>query len=681
MSTCSPILNPQRLAALRRAALLDTPPEESFDRITRLASRYIGAPVSLVSLVDRDRQYFKSCQGLPDPYAQLRQTPLTHSFCQHVVTTSRPLLIEDARTDPRVKDNLAIADLGVIAYAGQPLVTADGYTLGSFCVIDHKPRHWTREEIALLEDLATIIVGEIELRAARRHAEGQTLDERRLRMAVLDSTSDGIYGTDEEGRCTFVNSAAAAMLGWLPADLLGRPMHATMHHTRADGTAYPVESCPVERAIRSGSGCSAVEELLWRKDGSSFTAELSASPIMDGVRQSGAVVIFRDITLRKVAEDQLRRAKEEAEHASKAKDRFMAVLSHELRTPLTPVLMASAVMEGDASLPEEVRADAAMIHRNIAIEARMVDDLLDLTAIAHGRLSIRSDQVRLHGLLEQCVGELAEALRAAGLTVRLRLEAAEHTVTGDAGRLMQVFRNVLGNAVKFTPAGGSVEVETANPAADRVVVRITDTGVGIEAGMLERIFDPLEISDSRVTEHFDGLGMGLSLSRALVRLHGGSMEAASPGKGQGATFTMDLPLAGKGAAGGEGGRSGLEILLVEDHEPTARVQKRLLEKSGHRVTLAGTVAAAREALAGGRFDILLSDIGLPDGLGWDLMREVKGEIPGVAISGYGTDNDIARSRRAGFATHLVKPVDASELVQALLAAHTAFVRTQRGEAI
>ena len=294
-----------RLAALERTGMLDSLPEAAFDRLTKLASKILGVPVTLVSLVDDQRQFFKSQVGLPEPWASARETPLSHSFCQHVVASQRPLIIADARTHPDLSGNSAVGDLGVVAYAGVPLTTPEGHTLGSFCAIDAKPREWTADEIEILTELGASVMTEIYLkytaREARQRAERAERD-RNERNALLDSTTEGIVGIDLEGRCMFVNRAAGRMLGWSPADLEGLPMHATIHHTHEDGSPYPLADCPILNVRRSGRELRHESDRYWRKDGSSFAIEYSASPIRLQGQIHGAVVTFVDITERRRAE-------------------------------------------------------------------------------------------------------------------------------------------------------------------------------------------------------------------------------------------------------------------------------------------------------------------------------------------------------------------------------------------
>ncbi len=301
-----PVQDPARLAALRKTALLDTPTEEAFDRLTRLAVRLLGAPVALVSLVDADRQFFKSAVGLPAKYAEARQTPLSHSFCKHTVVSQKPLIVPDARHHAVLKDNEAIRDIGVEAYAGFPLTTAAGDTLGAFCVIDTHPREWSLDEFEALQDLTALVMSEIELRTTLRQrdelaARIETLAaekaavlsaQERERTALLEATLHGLYGMDAQGRCTYINSAGAQLFGWTPEELRGRDMHAVIHHSRADGTPRTLEDDPIQRAISQGRRCRVDDDVFWRRDGKPMPVEYSAAPVIVDSRPHGAVVAF-----------------------------------------------------------------------------------------------------------------------------------------------------------------------------------------------------------------------------------------------------------------------------------------------------------------------------------------------------------------------------------------------------
>jgi PAS domain S-box-containing protein len=384
--------------------------------------------------------------------------------------------------------------------------------------------------------------------------------------------------------------------------------------------------------------------------------------------------IFVRMRQRSHFETELLTAKKAAENASKAKDQFLAALSHELRTPLSPVLMMATAMELDPAIPADVREQAAIIRRNAELEARLIDDLLDHSRIRHGKLALVQAAVDLHKLLS----ETEEIVRSVGTSKRVAIvfekNAENPFVLGDAARLQQVFWNIIKNGVKFTPSGGEVRVVTSNREGE-LIVRVTDTGAGISPNALTKIFNAFE-QGSLPTGSFGGLGLGLAISRAIVQMHGGRIEAESKGLGCGATFCVTLETIAAPAPAPppeahvltvESGK--LRLLLVEDHDSTREVLGRILGRAGHQVHGAATGAEAVELLnAAGPFDAVISDLGLPDISGYDLLgqiRAVQPTLPAIALSGYGMDEDVKRAKDAGFNAHLVKPVPFDQLRAAL----------------
>lgn len=374
-----------------------------------------------------------------------------------------------------------------------------------------------------------------------------------------------------------------------------------------------------------------------------------------------------DITDRKNAEILLQRAKNEAEEANRAKDRFLAMLSHELRTPLTPVLMTIAALRREPNLNDDLRHDLEVLQRNVELEALLIDDLLDLTRIAHGKLELHNDAVDIHGIIEHALGISAGDLIGKKIQVTRHFDAREHHCWADPARLQQVFWNLVKNSAKFTPEAGRIEISTSNTEAHEIVIEIRDTGIGIEEKLIPRIFDAFEQGGGTITSQYGGLGLGLAICKRVIDLHSGTITVHSEGKGRGATFTVTLNAMATSMLEGpvlflesEPPRiKHIQILFVEDHEDTASVLGRILRNAGFDVSHAGTVAEARALAASKRFDLLISDLGLPDGSGLELMRALRDAqgMKGIALSGFGTDEDVAASAAAGFAAHLTKPVD------------------------
>jgi signal transduction histidine kinase/ActR/RegA family two-component response regulator len=370
-----------------------------------------------------------------------------------------------------------------------------------------------------------------------------------------------------------------------------------------------------------------------------------------------------------------RMLRERAETAGIAKDNFIATLSHELRTPLTPVLATLGAWERLPEFPDALRDDLEMVRRNVDLEARLIDDLLDLTRVAHGKLALNVEVLDARKLLESVVTMYRSEINAKQIDLVLGPQDERRYVLADPGRLQQAFWNLLKNAVKFSPERGRIEVSTRIDVPGQIQIMVRDEGIGIAPEMLARLFTPFEQESVDAIRHYGGLGLGLSITRKLIEAQGGSIAAQSEGKYRGATFVITLPcveapdevgeFAGNSGDGASVERRCLRVLLVEDHVDTARVLARLLRRTGHEVTTAHSVADAVGALTAAPFDVLVSDIGLPDGTGLDLIRQVRGQhgltLPAVALTGFGMEEDLARCREAGFDAHLTKPVNLVKL--------------------
>ncbi|HEV7405882.1 MAG TPA: ATP-binding protein [Chthoniobacteraceae bacterium] len=382
-------------------------------------------------------------------------------------------------------------------------------------------------------------------------------------------------------------------------------------------------------------------------------------------REENVERLAKEVTLRA---RELERAKESAEAANRAKDQFLAVLSHELRTPLTPALATAMNLELQENLePDELRRSLQVIRRNIELEARLIDDLLDLTRIARGKLLLDMEEVDAHDAIRHAVEMVNSELAGKGSNLVLDLRAERHSLKADAARLLQVVWNLLLNAVKFTPAEGRIDLRTFNEG-DRFVMELTDTGVGISPELLRKIFEPFEQADQLAARRFGGLGLGLAVAKGLVEAHGGTIGAQSEGVGRGATFRIVFDLMESPSPEGSlvAGHSpvpqrpaALRLLLVEDHDDTREAMERLLRLWGHQVTAVRTVKDALTEVERAEFNLLVSDLGLPDGHGTEIMDAVRTKSPGVvgiAMSGFGMEEDLDRSREAGFSEHLTKPV-------------------------
>ncbi|RFU47775.1 response regulator [Paraburkholderia sp. DHOC27] len=447
------------------------------------------------------------------------------------------------------------------------------------------------------------------------------------------------------------------------------------------------------KAVRSGADDYRHELRIRRYDGAYRWFDVRIVPMRDA---NGAVSKWfgscTDIHSQREAIEERERllaseqaARLTAEEANRAKDRFLAMLSHELRTPLTPVLAGAQLLELIAGLPEQARSCVLMIRRNVELEARLIDDLLDLTRVANGKLRLSLETVDVHDVIDSVLELFRSEIQVKQQDVHVDKAAEHHYVLADRARLQQMLWNLIRNAAKFTPDGGHIYVRTRDERM-HVQISVEDTGIGIEPEQIGKLFNAFEQGNQNMTRQFGGLGLGLAITKALTDVHGGTVSAQSPGAHCGATFTITLPTAARPlsqpvTAAPAAGRpdSSLTILLIEDHVDTAEVMAQLIRGMGHEVTVVGRVDDALAATQSATFDLVVSDVGLPDGTGLDFVKAFRehSDVPAVALTGFGTDEDVRRCLAAGFTSHLTKPVNFSQLEQLIESA--ASVKAEKPE--
>jgi signal transduction histidine kinase len=387
-------------------------------------------------------------------------------------------------------------------------------------------------------------------------------------------------------------------------------------------------------------------------------------------------ITLTDLTEHREIERKLELQKVLAEAAVASKELFFATLSHELRTPLTPLVALLEDLAADQQRSAEDLAALAIMRRNLDLETHLIDDLLDVTRITNGKLQLRREAIDVHLCLQQAIGICRAEIDGKGLQLAFEPVAPRHFVDGDAGRLQQVFWNLIKNAVKFTPWGGRIAIETRCDEAYHLTIEFRDTGIGIDSWPLGHIFDPFFQVELSRKQRSAGLGIGLAICKAITEAHGGTLTAASAGLGKGAIFRLELATVAEPHTGVRGltidaaapaRREDLRLLLVEDHDDTREILARLLSRRGYDVEAARNAQEARARASRMTFDLLISDIALPDGAGCELLAELstKYGLHGIAMSGFGSDADLALSKEAGFLEHLVKPIDAKALDAAI----------------
>lgn len=385
-----------------------------------------------------------------------------------------------------------------------------------------------------------------------------------------------------------------------------------------------------------------------------------------------AMAIAAAISERNRAQAAIEQQKEAVEAANRTKDNFLAMLSHELRTPLTPVIAALDALETETTESELAQCSLSMIRRNVELESQLIDDLLDLTRIAKDKLQLRFGSLDAQAIISNVVEICRAEAQDRRVNLHVNLRAGAHHVLADAAKFQQIVWNLMKNAIKFTGEDGDVIISTTNPEPQTLVISVQDTGIGIEPEIMSRIFDPFEQGEHAFQRRYGGLGLGLAISKSLAQAHGGTLTARSDGRDRGSVFTLTMttvspPTRVVKLATPVPETRPLRILLVDDHLDTCSALERLLVRRGHLVAAAHNVRSAMEAAARSPFDLLISDIALPDGSGTELMTYLRAisHIPGIAISGFGMNGDIEKSFEAGFAEHLVKPVKMEKLEAAI----------------
>jgi PAS domain S-box-containing protein len=517
----------------------------------------------------------------------------------------------------------------------------------------------------------------------RARAEKALADQHDVTWAITDNATAALFMEDEQGRCVFMNPAAEAMIGFSLEEIGNRSLHEVIHFERSDGRPYPLAGCPIHGAQLGKAGVRGHEDVFVRNGGERFPVICAASPILSGGRQIATVLEARDVTEQKQIEadreyllDSERAARTAAERDARIKDEFLAVLSHELRTPLNAVLgWASMLRKGTLDAAGTARA-LEVIERNAEAEVRLIEDLLDVSRISSGKLRLNVQQVELADVVETAASSLLHAVEAKRIRLDMALDQAVGAVMADTSRILQVVWNLLANAIKFTPMGGRVAV-VLQRVSSSVEIVVSDTGQGIEADFLPHVFERFRQADSSTTRRHAGLGLGLTLVRNLVELHGGHVRVESKGEGHGATFTVSLPVAVIRWSSPEDrvprdpceSLRGVRVLVVDDEADTRELVRRLLADCNAEVVTVESAQDALEEVWRFRPDVLLSDIGMPQQDGYQLMRTLRGRsveqggrTPAIALTAFARPEDRMRALRAGYQLHVSKPVNANELI-------------------
>jgi PAS domain S-box-containing protein len=504
--------------------------------------------------------------------------------------------------------------------------------------------------------------------------------------AIVESSDDIIASKTLDGILTSWNRGAERILGYTAAEVVGK------HVSILVPPEHMEDVDAILNRIRRGEKVDHFQTKRRRKDGTVIDVSLTISPIRNEEGEIiGASKVGRDITAEKNARDErehllqaAQTARADAEAANRLKDDFLATLSHELRTPLNAMLGWARILSTGPVGPEDLQDGLAAIERNAKIQAQIVEDLLDISRVITGNLRLDVQRVNLLDVIAAALTTVMPAADTKGVQVMKVLDPLAGQVSGDPARLQQIVWNLLANAVKFTPKGGRVHVllERVN---SHVEISVSDSGIGIRPQFLPHVFDRFRQADSSTTRRHGGLGLGLAIVKQLTELHGGTVRAKSPGEGQGSTFVVNLPIAivheDAPSPNKVGPRehdefefdysatplSGVKVLVVDDEADARQIIRRVLIECGADVALAGSVEEGMKLIDSFRPDIMVSDVGMPDQDGYDLIRRVRARfaaktLPAVALTAFARSEDRRRALLAGFQTHVSKPVEPAELV-------------------
>ncbi|WOD39063.1 response regulator [Nodosilinea sp. E11] len=675
-----------RLQALYEYGILDTPPTDGFDTIAQMAATVCQMPIALVSLVDRQRQWFKARVGLA-----LAETHRDLAFCAHAILQAELFEVPDTHLDPRFRDHpLVTGEPHIRFYGGMPLVTAEGHSLGTLCVIDRVPRILTPMQRQTLEMLAVQVMAQLELHRQVEQLHQADLDRQqlqatlRLQERAMAASNNGIVITDAtqpDNPIIYVNPSFERITGYSAAEAVGRNSRFLQNgHTEQAGLHI------LRQSLAEGKDCT-VEVINYRKNNESFWNQLSISPICDPEGQiTHFVGIQTDICDRKRSEAQLHRhlyeleqARCAAEAANQAKSEFLAMMSHEIRTPMNAVIGMTSLLL-DTALTDQQR-DFVETTRNAGDALlTIINDILDFSKIESGKLDLETQPFNLRTCLEEALDLLSTKASEKGLELAYLLPAEVPLhLLGDVSRLRQVLVNLVGNAIKFTSQGEVIVTVTSQRtrADDQITLQVAvkDTGIGIPADRLDRLFQPFSQVDTSTTRYYGGTGLGLAISKRLCELMGGTVWVEST-EGQGSTFYFTLQAQIDRSpttvvAPSSAVLQGCHLLVVDDNATNRRILELQLESWGMTSVAVDSGAAALATLASQSFDLAILDMQMPQMDGLTLAQMIRQQfsqrsLPLVMLTSMGCPPTVVEHNL--FAAYLPKPVRQSQLMAALVSA-------------
>jgi len=667
----------ERHAALCRLNILDTPDEDRFDRVTRIAQSYFKTDIVLVSIIDSNRQWFKSRQGL-----DATETPRDISFCGHAILGEDIFYVPNALEDQRFADNpLVTGPPNIRFYAGAPLHTPSGERVGTLCIIHSAPKSLTKEDMRSLRDMADCV--EQELAQVNLQETSHALASQKSRLqAVLDTVIDGIITIDDKGVVETFNPAAERLFGYAADEVIGKNVKTLMpkrYSEEHDSYLQNYNESNAAKIIGIGR-----EVIGLRKDGSTFPMELAVGKMaVHGVQKFTGIV--RDITERKEVSDSLLKAKEDADKANRAKSEFLSSMSHELRTPLNAILGFGQMLDFN---PKEPLSDSQKRCVDQIVKGGdhllvLINDILDLAKIEAGKVELSIEDIDPNKALEECLTLTMRMATERGLKIIFpEAELYSYVLKVDYTRFKQVLLNLMSNAIKYNCDGGKITV-TYKPTTENMLrISISDTGKGIPLNRQDELFKAFSRLDAE-SSGIEGTGIGLVVCKDLVELMGGSIGCESE-LGKGSTFWLELPLAfsqsavmdGQNTSDNANSKGLMEdatgsILYVEDNPSNLQLMEMVVScVEGLSLSSTHTAELGIKIARSNHFDVIILDINLPGMSGLEAIKEMKKYkttkgTPILALSAAATKKDIEKGLAAGFERYLTKPINVIEMTGVL----------------